>query len=238
MIVLFLFIIFEKSLFLDFNNSYLQFNPANLAEQKFLVCFGGNENFGLPSLRTWTAGVQVQRFQLVCKTFGNELYRENMFELAGGYTVYKILNAGIGIGILNNWIKDYTNRFTCTVKLGGMAELQNLKLYLCLNNINNPKFSEIDYLPITYLLGLQYKINAQLKTFFNAMGIEKGIPFFNFGLIAIPVKETEFYAGVNTENFVFEYGIKICLRRLAFDYAGTMHRQLGLSHTFFINLLR
>lgn len=238
MIVIFLFNIFEKFLFPDFNNVYLQYNPANLIEQKILVSFGGNENFGLSSLRTWTAGVQFQTFQLVCKTFGNELYRENVLEMAGGFNVYRGLAAGIGIGVLNNWIKDYTSRFTYTVKLGGVFQLQNLKIHLYLNNVNNPKFSEIDYLPLSYLSGIQYQINPYLKIFLNAMGKEKDTPFFNFGLIAHPLSALEFYTGINTENFLFEYGLKIRLHRLAFDYAGNMHRQLGLSHTFFVNFIK
>jgi len=238
LIIIFLFNIFENFVFPDFNNRSIQFNPAGLIEPKFFVCLGSNERFGLSSLRTWTAGMQVRSSQLIFKTFGNELYRENAFELAGGFTVYKGIGAGIGIGVLNNWIKDYTNRFTYTIKLGAMFQLPNLRLDLCLNNINNPRFSEIDYLPISYLLGLQYCINPYVKAYFNTMGKEKDKPFFNFGLLVIPVKEIEFYTGINTENFLFEYGLEICLGRLAVDYAGTIHRQLGLSHTIFISLLR
>ncbi|MGQ9701059.1 MAG: hypothetical protein ACUVQT_01205 [bacterium] len=238
MILLFLLNAFENFLFPEFSNSRLQFNPANLAAQNFLIALGGNEDFGLSSMRTWTAGIQVQTFQVVLKTFGNELYRENGLEMAGGFTVYHGLAAGIGIGVLNNWIKDHTNRFTYTVKLGGVLQLQNLKIHLCLNNVNSPKFSEIDCLPISYILGMEYKINSYLQPYFHTMGKEEEPPFFNFGLIAVPVSTTEFYAGISTENFLVEYGLRIRLRRIAFDYAGNMHRQLGLSHTFFVNLLK
>ncbi|MEO0205880.1 MAG: hypothetical protein ABIL22_04300 [candidate division WOR-3 bacterium] len=234
MIVLFLFNIFENFLYPDFALNTTQFNPANLIEQRFFVSLGGNEKFGLQELRTWTAQMQIHSFRLRFRTFGNELYKENCFEFAGGFLLYRALGAGIGIGLLNNWIKDYTNRFGYTIKFGGVFELSDLKFDLCLNNVNYPRFSEIDYLPLSYVLGIQYKINAYLNPYFYTMGKETDRPFFNFGLLTMPTKEIECYTGLNTENFVLEYGFRIFLRRLALEYAGSSHRQLGLSHGFFI----
>ncbi|MGB9720672.1 MAG: hypothetical protein ACPL28_04220 [bacterium] len=235
MIVLFFFNIFENFLFPDFALNTTQFNPANLIEQRFSVSIGGEERFGMQELRIWTAHMQVNSLRLRFKSFGNDLYKENYFELAGGFLLYRTLGAGMGIGLLNNWIKDYTNRFTYAIRLGGVFEISNLKFDLCVNNINYPRFSEIDYLPLTYVLGIQYKINNYLAPYFYTMSRETARPFFNFGLRTMPAKEIECYAGLNTEDFVFEYGLKIFLRRLALEYAGSNHRQLGLSHAFFIN---
>jgi hypothetical protein len=202
-----------------------------------MISLGGYEFFGISELRTWNAEIQIGSYGLNLKTFGNELYRENALELAGGFLLYKTLSAGIGIDLLNNWIKEYTNRFTYAVKLGAGFDFTDLKCELCLNNINLPRFSEIDYLPFGYLLGLQYRINPHINPYIYAMGKQTDRPFFNFGLSFMPVNKMECYAGVRTENFLFEYGMRIDIGHLGFLYAGSSHRQLGLSHGFYINFL-
>jgi len=235
LIILCLLNIFENFLFPDLALNTNKFNPADFIEQRLFISLGGEEKFGINEMRTYNADLQIRPFRLRLKTFGNELYRENGFELSGGFLIYKTLTGGIGIGLLNNWIKDYTNRFTYTVKIGSVYYLSNLKFDFCLNNINHPEFSETDYLPVTYLLGASYFINQEIKPYFYIMGKEKDRPFFKPGLFIKPTKNLEIFAGISTENFLFEFGLRLLLGRIILEYAGTSHRQLGLTHSFFVN---
>ncbi len=236
MIIFYLISIFENFLFPDLVLNTSKFNPADCIEQKFFISLGGYEKFGINELQTWNADLQIRPFKLRIKTFGNELYRENAFEFSAGFMLYKTLVSGIGIGLLNNWIKEFTNRFTYTVKLGSVFYLSNFKFDFCLNNINFPKFSDIDYLPVTYFLGSTYFLNKGFKPYFYIMGKEKEKPFFKPGLLISPVRNFEFFTGLSTENFLFEFGLRIHFGRIILDYAGTSHRQLGFTHSFFVNL--
>lgn len=235
MIIICLLNIFENFLFPDLALNTAKFNPADFIEQKLFISLGGDEKFGINDLRTWNADLQIRPFRLRLKTFGNELYRENGLEFSGGFIIYKTLTGGIGIVLLNNWIKEYTNRFTYSVKFGSVYYLSNLRFDFCLNNINHPEFSEIDYLPITYLFGLSYFINQEIRPYFYIMGKEKERPFFKSGLFINPIKNFEFFTGISTENFLFEFGLRLHLGRIILDYAGTSHRQLGITHSFFVN---
>ncbi|MEO0123653.1 MAG: hypothetical protein ABIL69_06590 [candidate division WOR-3 bacterium] len=235
MIIFCLLNIFENFLFPDCALNNPKFNPADFIEPKVFISFGGDEKFGINELHTWNADLQIRPFRLRLKTLGNELYRENALELSGGFLIYKTLTGGISIGLLNNWIKEYTNRFTYTIKLGSVYYLSNFKFDFCLNNINYPKFSEVDYLPVTYVFGSNYFLNKEFKPYFYIMGKEKEKPFLKPGLFIMPVKNFECFTGLSTENFLFEFGLRIHLGRIILDYAGTSHRQLGLSHSFFVN---
>jgi hypothetical protein len=67
------------------------------------------------------------------------------------------------------------------------------------------------------------------------MGKEKDRPFFKPGLFIKPTKNLEIFTGISTENFLFEFGLRLLLGRIILEYAGTSHRQLGLTHSFFVN---
>ncbi len=238
MILIFIINLFENSLLPDYSINIPKFNPADYIDQRTSFSAGGEEKFGLSEMRTWSLNLRYRQFKLNLATFGNELYRENVLEIAGGFLVHKTLTSGIGIAILNNWIKEHANRYIYSIKFGSTFSAPNCKFVLCLNNINYPKFSEIDYLPLSYFGGLNYNLNRQFSPFIYIMGKQIERPFLKTGFFIKPANLFEFLIAVNTENFLFEYGVRIHLSRISFDYTGTNHRQLGLTHAFFINFLK
>ncbi len=231
MIILFFFALFDSFLF---PNSYLtikDFNPAFVFAKDYKLGIGGEERYGLSELKTASFTAQLGNYRVGLKTFGNELYRENLLELDGAIPINKDAGFGLGLGILNCWIRDNSNRLAYSLKLGGVYKSQLAKAWAVLANLNQPRFSEIDYLPILYYLGLNYKVNEPLFFYLNVGGIEDRLPFFNFGIVIIPLKETQICGGINTENFTIEYGLEFSPGRLSFTYAGNSHQQLGSTHS-------
>ncbi|MEO0095794.1 MAG: hypothetical protein ABIL46_04345 [candidate division WOR-3 bacterium] len=238
MIILFILNIFENFLFPDFTITTHKFNPANLVEQKFCLTLGGIEKFGISELRVWNADLQFRSFSLKLSSFGNELYRENFLEFAGGFLLYRTISGGISLGFLNNWIKEYTNRYAYTIKLGGTFFVSNLKFDLCLNNVNYPRFSNTDFLPLSYVIGFNYNVSGQIEPYCYVMGEGKNRPFLKLGAIIKVTRLFELSTGISTENFLFDYGMRIYLGRIFLDYSGSSHRQLGLTHAIFINIIK
>jgi hypothetical protein len=234
LILFFLLNIFENFIFPEFALDIPQSNPASIFDSKFHIRLGGEEKFSLEDLRILSADLNARPIKLRFKTFGNELYRENSIEFQGGFLIYKTLCGGLGLEILNNWIKDYKNEFTYSIKLGSAFYLPSVKIEVCLNNINSPKFSEVDYLPMSYFLGLNPSVNPVFKPYIYIMGKEGNIPFFRPGLFINFSREFELYSGLSTENFLFEYGLKVNLGKINISYSGISHRQLGLTNALFV----
>ncbi len=237
MIIFYLLAIFENSLFPDFTINIARFNPGNFIEPKFLLAFGGMEKFGIDELKIYQVQIQNRPWKARLMTLGNELYRENLLELSGGFFIYKTWTAGIGIELLNNWIKDFTNRYTYSLKFGSSLSIPDLNFDFCINNINQPRFSNVDLLPLSYILGMKYDFNQTFQPYFFALGTTTRGFFLKTGAFFKFCPALEFSGGLNTENFQLEYCLRVHLRKIAFDYAGTNHRQLGLTHAFFINLV-
>lgn len=238
MIVFILLNTFENFLFPNYPSLVSRFNPAYLAERQKMILFGGGEQFGLSALRTWMLDIQVNQFGFNLKSFGNELYRENLLEFGNAILVFKQLSIGLGTTLLNSWIKDNSNRFTYSLKIGGLYKTPVAEIGLLAGNINQPRFSYIDYIPFIYYVNSKYNVNRNFALYFNIAGKEDDPPYFNFGFALSPMKELKVSLGMNTENFLFEYGMGLLLGNLSLNYSGSSHRQLGLSHALFVNFQR
>ncbi len=237
MIIFFLIGIFDTFLLPEFDRFSSPFNPVLLTKPTFLIQLGISQQFGIGNLRTYSSRVEYRYYKISLQSFGDENYRDNIVELAGRFAVLPNVGLGIGIAVLNNWIKDYSNRFAYTVKSGGMLKTTSLEFECHLNHINNSKFSEIDCLPFSYLAGLRYLVNRYVQPYFSIAGVVENNPFFCFGTTIRPLETLRFYAGVKTECFLLEYGVMISAGRIAFSYEGSSHPQLGLSHAFFVNFV-
>ncbi|MEO0142521.1 MAG: hypothetical protein ABIL70_09045 [candidate division WOR-3 bacterium] len=230
MIIFFFFNLFETFYFPNSYKAIPQFNPAGAFEKDYKITVGGGESYGLPDLRTAFLITQLKNYQVNLRTFGNTFYRENLLELAGAYAIKDEFGVGFGLDFLNYWIKDNANRFTYSFKLGCLYKTPPVKIWVVLKNLNQPRFSEIDYLPVLYWVGLNYKIGKDFSFYLNIGGIENRLPFFNFGLILAPLNILQLSGGMNTENFSFEYGLEFLLGKISLGYSGSSHQQLGLTH--------
>ncbi len=237
MTIFFLINLFENFLLPDLDKFSSRFDPAVLVGQQFLIQAGCWQKFGIANLRTYTARIEYRAYDISLYSFGDENYRENIVEFGGRFAVLPNVGLGIGIAVLNNWIRDYSNRFAYTIKSGGILRTTNLEFEFLLNHINSPKFSEIDYLPFSYLAGLRYHVNRYVQPYAGIAGIVENNPYFCFGIAIRPLETLRFYSGVKTECFLLEYGVMISAGRIAFSYEGSNHPQLGLSHAFFVNLV-
>jgi len=225
MLIPFLFTVFESFLFPANILSENQFNPASLYQEQFQINLSTEVKFSLSDLRTYTLYSEIKSYSLNIASFGNDLYRENVVGFGFGFPLIRNFAAGLHISLVNYWIKDYYSHYGYSLRIGGVFENSPIEIDGWINNINVPKFSDIDYLPLTY------SVRCNLSFDFGVRGIETDLPFFKFGLFYAPIKIIKFGVGVNTEPLLLEYSLEIYLGELTLNYFGSNHHQLGLSHS-------
>lgn len=230
--LIFLFTVFESFLFPPSFFLESRFNPANLVEKRVSATFNIENMFSIPGLNKYNLFLQLNNFGFTVVSFGNEFYRENLLGLGLGFEAIKGFHLGLDISLLNYWIENGNSEYSYTLKVGSSYGKGSFKSSLWFTNLNFPKFSEIDCLPLGYELFTYYQGNEQLSFYFSVRGLEINFPFFNFGLDFHPYQIVKFILGVNTEPLKPEYGMAIQLGRLELSYSGSNHRQLGLTHLF------
>jgi hypothetical protein len=228
--ILLLFGVFDSFLFPGAIIFERQSNPAYLHDSRFEVVFASETKFGLSELRTFSIYSQIDRCSIKAASFGNSLYRENFFEAGFGFPAGKGFAFGINVAGLNCWIRDVSNEFTGALKVGGQFEKEPVLVSAWVSNINVPRLSAVDYVPICYSLSCDYRGHANLHFNFTLRGVEKGLPFYNVGLKYQPYRILTLGAGVNTKPLLLEYGLKLSLGKLCLSYSGNRHQQLGLTH--------
>lgn len=207
-----------------------QFNPAHLQEKRFEVILTSEMRFDLPELRTFGVYSQIDRYSLKATSFGCESYRENFFEFGLGFPIGDNFALGINVAGLNMWIKDISNEFTYGLKMGGKFENELFLISSWVNNINVPRLSPVDYVPVSYSVRFDYKASPTLDFGFAVRGVETGLPFYNFGLTFLPHEILLLSLSVNTKPMLLEYGLKFSLGKMFLSYSGNRHQQLGLTH--------
>ena len=186
--------------------------------------------FELPELRTFNFHCQVDRYNLRLTSFGCEAYRENFLEFGFGFPISKDLALGLSVSGLNVWVRDVYNEFAYGVKIGGSYENEPIRISSWVNNINVPRVSAIDYIPVSYALRFDYRASPALDFCFAARGVETELPFYNFGVTFSPYEVISLSLSVNTKPMLLEYGLQLSLGRMLFSYSGNRHQQLGLTH--------
>jgi hypothetical protein len=207
-----------------------QFNPAHLQEKRFEVILTSEMRFELPELRTFGVYSQIDRYSLKATSFGCESYRENFFEFGFGFPIGDNFALGINVAGLNMWIKDISNEFTYGLKMGGKFENELFLISSWVNNINVPRLSPVDYVPVSYSARFDYKASPTLDFGFAVRGVETGLPFYNFGLTFLPHEILLLSLSVNTKPMLLEYGLQFSLGKMFLSYSGNRHQQLGLTH--------
>ena len=230
MLIPFLFAIFETFLFPRGILSENQFNPATLHQNQFEITIDTEVKFGLTELRIHRIHSQIRTYSISVASFGNDIYRENIVGLGLSFPVVEKLAAGFNISAINYWIKDNCSCFGYSLRIGAIFWNNPIELGAWINNINMPKFSEVDYVPLSYSFRGRFLAMENLSFYFATRGLDTDLPFFNFGLFYAPYKIIEFGMGINTDPILLEYGLKIFVGQFDLYYSGSNHRQLGLSH--------
>lgn len=221
--------LFPQSLFLEDH-----FNPALEAREGFQLDLGTGSRFGLSELRTYYVYSTIKSYRLSAHSFGCDLYRENMLRLGSCFGIRKAWTVGFSVGLLNNWVRDNFNRFAYSLCLGSIFQTGDVKVSGWVDNINMPRLSSVDYLPPSYSMRFDYITKSRLDFAFAVRGMEKNLPFFNFGVSLSPYEIILIGVGVNTDPLYLEYILKLNLGDFALCYAGSNHQYLGLSHAFSI----
>jgi len=207
-----------------------QFNPAQLHKRRLEILLTSEMRFELSELQTFVIYSQVDRYSIQFASFGSDLYRENFFEFGFGFPVGKGFALGINVAGLNCWIKDISNDFTYSLKIGGQYEHAPFLVGAWVNNVNVPRVSSIDHVPLSYSLLVDYQTLPTLLFDFAIRGADTELPFYKFGLTFLPHKMLALVLGVNTKPLLLEYGLKLSLGKMFLSYSGNRHQQLGLTH--------
>ncbi|MGB3340120.1 MAG: hypothetical protein WBB37_01395 [bacterium] len=235
MLILIMIGVFETTLFPQ--NIFLEkeFNPTLENRERFQIVIGTGSKFQLPELRTYYLYSSLRSYRLSAHSFGNELYRENMLKLGSCFRIRKLWSVGFSVGLLNNWVMDNFNRFTYSLCLSSSFQTKNVKASGWVNNLNLPRLSRVDHLPLSYSIRFDYQTNNRFDFAFALRGMNKDLPFFNFGVIFSPYKIIQIGTAVNTEPLYLEYMIKLNVGDFILVYSGSNHQYLGLSHAFNLN---
>lgn len=186
--------------------------------------------FELAELRTFDLYSQIDHYSLRVTSFGCESYRENYFAFGFGFPVGRNFAVGFNVAALNVWIKDISNEFTYGLKVGGQFENERLFISSWINNINVPRLSTVDYMPLSYSVLFRHRVSSNLDFRFAVRGVETELPFYNFGLTLSPHDILLLSLSVNSRPIRLEYGLQVSLGKMFLRYSGNRHQQLGLTH--------
>ena len=206
------------------------FNPAYLHQERFEIVVASERRFELAELQTFAVYSQIKNYSVKAMSFGNDAYRENFLEFCFGFPLAKRFALGVNIAGLNTWIKDFQNEFAYSMKVGGRFKSGPFLIGAWVNNLNQPRISSDDYAPVSYSVRFGYQAQENFNFGFRIRGVDKGLPFYNFGLTFMPHKIALLGISVNTEPILLEYGLKIALGSMFLCYSGSRHLQLGLTH--------
>jgi len=230
MVIIILFALFESQIFPYSIFLENQYNPASHFQKGLIINVETGTRFGLSELRTYTIHTKINSYSIHATSFGNDIYRENIISAEMSMPVIDKVIVGFGIAMLNYCIEDYCNRFSYAVKIGGLYQNKSTEIGGWLNNINIPRFSDIDYLPPSYSLRFKYVTSNNVSLIFAIRGIESNLPFFNVGISYAPSKIITLGTGVNTDPLYLEYIVQLNLNTFILRYAGNNQHRLGLSH--------
>lgn len=216
---------FPRSIFIED-----KFNPASMCLGGIEVDVGIESKYGLSDLRTYTLHSGIKSYSINIISFGNDIYRENTVSAGASFSLTEEVTTGFSIAILNYWVKENCNHYAYSCRIGGLYQKNPFKISGWINNINFPKFSNIDCIPPSYSLQLHYLPKNHLSLVFALRGIEKDIPFFNFGLSYSPHRMIMIGLGVNSDPMYLEYLLRLSVGKFTIDYTGSNHPYLGLSH--------
>jgi hypothetical protein len=224
--------------------SGISFNPAGIADIKRWQgsFYFSPQPFGLNELAVGsvTAGVplNVGVIGLSLRRYGFDLYRE----MSATVSYAKII-AGIQIGCNVHYdavqIKNYGSAGTFGIDAGVIVVLQkNIRWGLTARNINAPRIgSRKEYLPRVFTTGLAY---LPLSSLILMVDIQKEVSFLpstRFGFEYWIFNMLALRSGISEKPTQFSAGIGVVYQHIRFDYAVSIHQELGWTHSFSLTVL-
>jgi len=196
----------------------------------FYTCVGMRSHYGLDGVHTYMMSLAHRSYLISGMSFGHELYRENQITGSFGFDMLPTLHTSVSVTLLNYWIKDHSSRYGYALHMSAYYEKGDLLLGGWLNNVNTPRFNDVDAIPMVYTIRVQYTMQNNLTFILAARGTHEWLPFYNAGISWAIYRSLVVGVGANTDPLYYEYMLRIPVGRIAILYTGTMHEYLGFSH--------
>jgi hypothetical protein len=213
-------------------------NPAGLAQLGWRETgvYYSPAPFGLPELANgyiaYSEPALKGTLSFGVMTYGYELYRENKFLLSYSGQIVKDIFIGTVINYQLVTIKNYGNDGAIIFNLGTLAYLSHdIRIGFDIMNLNRSALGgEKDQIPMIFDLGLSYNFSENLLLCFSInkdiryrSGISGGLEYLIRDILYIR-------SGVGTEPFRYSGGTGIHFSHFSFDYAFSLHQELGITH--------
>jgi hypothetical protein len=222
----------------------ISFNPAGIADIKHIqgAFFYSPQPFGLSELALGSVNVAVPLnigvVGVSLRCYGFDLYRE----ISGTISFSRIV-ADIQVGLNLHYdalrIKNYGSEGTFGIDAGFIIPLQkNLHCGLAVHNLNAPTVgSRRESLPRVFTSGFAYSPISNLTLLLDIQKEISFLPSTRFGFEYWMFNAIAFRAGVSEKPTQFSTGIGVRYRLIQFDYAVSVHQELGWTHSFSVTVL-
>ncbi|MFQ5864028.1 MAG: helix-hairpin-helix domain-containing protein [bacterium] len=198
--------------------------------------------FGIEDLSLGTAAVSLgiwrHRLSFGMSTFGNRIYREQMFVLAYSHTYQQKVFYGVSVKYQSVHIDGYGSTGTFGLDLGLLVPITSrLTWGFHTQNMNRPSIGQSsENLPQSFNTGISVQPNSKLIVNFE---IFKDVRFpkeVRFGAEFKPFENLALRSGIADNPSRFSAGFGINLKVLSVDYAFFTHNDLGLTHQMSISI--
>jgi len=165
-------------------------------------------------------------------TFGYNLYRET--KILAGYSLQ--VARGVFFGSAVNYhmvtIKNYGNDGSLYLNAGALAYLnENISLGFSVINLNHSSWGkEDDQIPMVFHSGISFDYEDKFLIHLSAhkdvrydFSVSGGVEYYIFNLLSIR-------SGAATEPLRYSLGTGIHISYFSFDYALSLHQDLGSTH--------
>lgn len=215
-------------------------NPSGLAlgNNRSVSIFYSPAPFDVKELATAYAAyaepTSFGNFSAGFSIYGFELYKETKFALGYGFKLQKNFSVGAALIYQNTSIKNYGNKRTILLNLGGIVAFNNYSGFgFAIENVIRSSVSdESNQLPTVFWGGFHLVYHDDF-IFSSAIRKEIGYnPSVRLGVEYIPLEFIFIRIGAQSEPNSFCGGFGVLYQFLQFDYAISNHPDLGLTHQF------
>lgn len=187
-------------------------------------------HFDLEEIRSYYIDSRYQRYDVYAMSFGNERYRENFVRIGFRIGVQHTGTLLLRLAGYNYWIKNYTTRFHYAINAGFLWRRDQSYLQVEARNLNVPRFSATDYIPLILSIQGVHAVKPSLSVLGAVQSIQGSIPSYHFGIQMTPFRQVRIGAGIMTAPPCFDCMFTLILGRMRVSYFGNVHVVLGLSH--------
>jgi competence ComEA-like helix-hairpin-helix protein len=218
-------------------------NPGGLSQIAGIdLSFFYQKPFGLEDLNFGTAAISFpvknHRLSLGFSSFGNGVYREQMYTLSYSNVFQQKLFYGINLRYQTLRIDNYGSGGSLGLDLGFVIPIsQHIRWGFFTKNLNRPRMGKAgENLPQIFHTGISTQPTSKLILNFE---IYKDVRFpqeVRFGAEFKPFENLALRTGAADNPSRFSAGFGIRVRRFSIDYAFFTHNDLGLTHQMSVSI--